>query len=245
MSTIREYIRFILEEQALCSLPKALFMAGGPGSGKSTVINSIGLKGKLRVINADDTYEESLRSAGIPLDRGELVKKYKMIKSEYEQAKDDGDTTLAKELEPGYLSLRAVMSQNMKLFAAARAAAKNEQQKYICAKQNFLVDGTGGDRRAILKQVKELRDLGYDVGMIFVDVPLQTSVDRNRFRGKSGGRGLHDDTVVKSWSAVDKNKQLYEDLFGNNFFYVDASELQFQESIEKVTPAVLAFLGSK
>ena len=149
---------------------------------------------------------------------------------------------LVSELEPEYLALRAVMSQNMKLFAAARKAAKEEQIARICEMQSFLVDGTGGDSRAISKQVKDLRSQGYDVAMIFVDVPLETSIARNRSRGEQGGRGLHDDTVKKSWSAVNKNKELYSDIFGEQFFYVDATEGRFEESVESIRPRVQSFL---
>ena len=62
MILLREYIRAILVE-TLCPVPKAIFMAGGPGSGKSTVIKALGLRQKLHVVNPDDTYEESLKAA--------------------------------------------------------------------------------------------------------------------------------------------------------------------------------------
>ena len=245
MNEIRQYIRAILKEEAtLCKFPKAIFMAGGPGSGKSTVINSLRLRERLNIINPDDAYEESLKAAGIPLQRNDLVNDYRQIKTRYEDAQASGDSELVTELEPEYLALRAVMSQNMKLFAAARKAARQEQQQYACDKQSFLVDGTGGDSRSIRKQVRDLRDQGYDVAMIFVDVPRQTSIDRNTQRGRSGGRGLHVDTVVKSWTAVNRNRDLYANLFGDNFFYVDASDDMFEQSVEEISGPVNTFLGS-
>lgn len=243
MNIIRRYIRALLREQVeLCPYPKAIFMAGGPGSGKSTVIGSLGLRQNMPIINPDDTYEASLKAAGIPLQRGDLVNDYKSIKARYKRAEDEGNSDLVSKLEPEYLALRAIMSQNMKLFAAARKAAKEEQVTRTCERQSFLVDGTAGDSRAILKQVKDLRSQGYDVAMIFVDVPLETSIARNKGRGARGGRGLHDDTVRKSWSAVDKNKKLYSDIFGRQFFYVDAAEGSFEDSIESIRPRVQSFL---
>ena len=49
--------------------PKAIFMAGGPGSGKSTVLSRIGaLDGTFGVVNADDYFEPMLKAAGLSLD---------------------------------------------------------------------------------------------------------------------------------------------------------------------------------
>lgn len=242
MTLLREYIRAILSE-SICPFPKAVFMAGGPGSGKSTVIRKLGLATSLKVINPDDAYEESLKAAGIPLDRNTMFTNYKALKEKYTQAEEDGDFELLAELEPEYLALRAIMSKNMKLFNAARAAAKKTQEEYTCANDNFLVDGTGGNARQIMKQVRELRSLGYDVAMVFVDVPLETSVFRNRQRGSEGGRQLADKTVEKSWNAVNKNQEIYSDFFGDRFFYIDASEGSFEDSIDSVSAAVNQFLS--
>jgi len=244
MLLIREFIRHILlEDVELCPIPKVIFMAGGPGSGKSTVIRALGLQQNLHVVNPDDMYEESLRAAGIPLQRGDLVNDYKQIKKKYNQAEEDNDADLLISLEPEYLALRAVMSQNMKLFATARKAAKEQQHEYACDRQSFLVDGTGGDSRAIRKQVRDLRDQGYDVAMIYIDVPLETSIARNNARGEAGGRQLHDDTVTKSWSAVNKNRELYSEFFGNNFFYIDASDEKFEDGISEIRTPVTDFLN--
>jgi len=43
------------------SSPKAIFMAGPAGSGKTTILNQLGLK-NFKVINVDDVYEELLKS---------------------------------------------------------------------------------------------------------------------------------------------------------------------------------------
>ena len=244
MILLRKYVRSILAEDIeLCPFPKAIFMAGAPGSGKSTVINKLSLSDRLNVVNADDAYEASLRAAGLPLDRNDLVKKYNSIKSVYLAAVDSGDHELISEVESEYLALRALMSQSMKLFAAARASAKKIQKKYACEKQNFLIDGTAGDFRHVSKQIRQLRDSGYTVAMVYVDVPFKTSVERNATRGSKGGRRLHDDTVKRSWAAVSKNKLSYKDIFGEYFFYIDASEDEFQNSIDAVLPKVNAFLS--
>lgn len=242
MTLLREYIRSILFE-GVCPFPKAVFMAGGPGSGKSTVIKRLGLARDLKVINPDDAYEESLKAAGIPLDRNTMFSRYKEIKKRYNEAEEAGDLDLVAELAPDFLALRAIMSKNMKLFNAARTAAKKTQEQYTCSGDNFLVDGTGGNAKHIMKQVRELRSLGYDVAMIFVDVPLETSISRNRARGSEGGRELADSTVEKSWNAVNRNLQVYDDFFGDKFFYINASDTEFDDSVESIRPSVNNFLS--
>ena len=69
MSYLREYIRIILLEQLKDSFQgkKMIFMAGAPGSGKSTVLNQLGLLEQFSIINPDDWYEPFLKEAGISL----------------------------------------------------------------------------------------------------------------------------------------------------------------------------------
>jgi predicted kinase len=48
---------------------KAVFMAGGPGSGKSYIVNQIGFEGMgFKVINSDQVYEFLLKQAGLSMD---------------------------------------------------------------------------------------------------------------------------------------------------------------------------------
>ena len=204
MNVLRKYIRTIILESQ-CPNPKAIFMAGGPGSGKSTVIRELGLEGNISVINPDDAYEAGLAAEGLPFDREDLLSRYRPIKAEYLDAVDSGDEEKIAELEPEYSRLRNILSRNMQIFAAARKGAKETQVDMSCNMQNFLVDGTGGDFRTVSKQIRDLRSKGYDVAMIYVSVPLETSLGRNRSRGESGGRRLADSSVEKSWNAVNRN----------------------------------------
>ena len=48
---------------------KAVFLMGGPGSGKSTVVNKLGLKALgLKMVNTDQAFENGLKKAGLSLD---------------------------------------------------------------------------------------------------------------------------------------------------------------------------------
>ena len=48
---------------------KAVFLMGGPGSGKSTVVDDLGLKALgLKLVNSDRAFENGLKKAGLSLD---------------------------------------------------------------------------------------------------------------------------------------------------------------------------------
>ncbi len=240
MTNLRMYIRKILIESM--QNPKVLFMAGGPGSGKSTALRRMGLIEQLEIINPDDLYEESLKAEGIPLDRNAIFAEYGPVRQAYLEAQESGDTQAMAELEPEYLRLKGILSRNMVLFNKARKDAKERKQRIQSERGNFVVDGTGGNYKEILKQVNQLQDSGYEVAMLFVDVPLEVSIERDAARSKRGGRTLGASTVERSWNSVAKNLEKYEELFGDNFFYFDAREEAFDASVVELQPRVQRFL---
>jgi len=132
----------------------------------------------------------------------------------------------------------------MTLFSRARNAAKHLKKSLMGTGDNVLIDGTGGNYREISKQFKEFANAGYEVGMIYVDVPLEVSLARNVNRAAQGGRGVDEEDVIRSWKAVERNREAYEKLFKENFFYIDASEAAFDSSVASIKSGVLRFLGS-
>ena len=241
MKILREYVRLILESD---DPPKVIFMAGAPGSGKSTVIRNLGLANRLEIINPDEQYEETMHQEGIPFDKTALLDEYRPIKDAYLSAVESGDTATVQRLEPDYLRLKDIFSRNAKAFGAARTAANVKKRAMAEEGAEYLVDGTGGNYNEISSQIRKLDSLGYEIAMIFIDVPLDTSLERNVARGARGGRRLSDKSVTRSHRAVSANKERYEDLFGPNFFYVENYGDAFEESIEAIADGVAGFLGT-
>lgn len=62
----------LLKEVSTSSTPKAIFLAGPAGSGKSTIAKQIIPDGYL-VINVDDTYEELLKTSGIGMNQKDFT----------------------------------------------------------------------------------------------------------------------------------------------------------------------------
>lgn len=56
------------------SIFKAVFLAGGPGSGKSFVVGKTGLKALgFRLINSDDAFEKGLKKAGLTVNPSDIA----------------------------------------------------------------------------------------------------------------------------------------------------------------------------
>lgn len=239
-SILREYVRNLLLESI--SAPKVVFLAGAPGSGKSTVIRRLGLANKFEVVNPDDAYEEAKRRDNLPFDKTGILDKYKPVKEKYLAAIEAGDQATIDKLEPEYMRLKAPLSADAKAFSAARSNASKRKKQLAIENKDFLVDGTGGNFNEINSQIKRLRAAGYETAMIYIDIDLETSITRNIERGKKGGRRLTDRAVERSHSGVNANKELYRELFDNNFFYIDASPAGYEKSINNITQGINRFL---
>ena len=193
---------------------KAIFMAGGPGSGKGTLLGKIGaFEEDIQIINPDDHFEPLLKSAGLSLDLDHPE--------------------------------REIRSQQGKLFVQAQNKAKEQTRKLMTKKSDIIIDGTAGSYNNIRKAKERLEGAGYDVAMIYVDVPLELSLSRNEARGKAGGRKVKPERVEKSWKAVNKNKKPYAALFGSNFFYFDGGAEETEEQVAEIKRKFIGFLSSQ
>ena len=236
------------EEETTAPKPKAIYMAGGPGSGKSTVLKGLGLKGKIPVINADAAYEAVLKAAGLSLGgKPKVYTRIKELQAELETNPDD------KEKQAELAAEKEKMSQYAKSFNKGQAVKKADVKKYSDPPdgdpQNFIVDGTAGNYNEMVREKERLEAKGYDVAMVFVDLDIETAIERNRARGKPDpktgipGRQLLDRELISSHEAVKKNKEAYESLFGKNFFYVNAADDKMSSDISRIKPGVDTFLS--
>jgi uridine kinase len=239
---LENWNRFISEQKK--TTPRIIFMAGAPGSGKSTAIKELGLSG-MNVINPDDFYEPALERAGLgknitkvkddymdardkllaalEIDTEEKVK-HDEIENLYAQAEQDSNL---KSLKKAYDQTRDKVVQQAKIFNQARRDAKSKQAEIVDSGESLIVDGTGGIFGQIRNQKSDLEDKGYKTAMVFVDIPLEVALDRQEKRLQAGGRSLPAKSVEKSWNAVSKNKDKYSELFGENFFLVNTSDEDF------------------
>ena len=102
----------------------------------------------------------------------------------------------------------------------AKALTKSRRDNYVEGRIGLIIDGTGKDYDKIASQSKDLRQLGYDTHMIFVNTSLDTALQRNADRPRS----VPDSIVVKSWNDVQSNIGSFSQHFRENFIVVDNND---------------------
>ena len=171
---------------------KAFFLAGGPGSGKSYVVRKTTGGTGLRIVNSDDAFEFLLKKANLSLKMPE------------------------EEEAP-----REVQRQRAKKITKRRMGdASTGEGGYLEGRVGLILDGTGKDYDKIAFQATQLKQLGYDVHMIFVNTSLDTALERNAKRDRS----VPEDIVVKSWNEVQRNIGKFSQYFRQNFVVVDNND---------------------
>ena len=102
---------------------------------------------------------------------------------------------------------------------AKRVTAKR-QEGYLDGRIGLIIDGTGRDYDKIAQQATELKQIGYDVHMIFVNTSLDVALERNAQRSRS----VPEPIVVKSWKDVQSNIGKFSQYFRANFVVVDNND---------------------
>ena len=95
-----------------------------------------------------------------------------------------------------------------------------KKANYLEGRLWLIIDGTGKDYDKIARQATKLKQLGYDVHMIFVNTSLDTALKRNAERPRS----VQEPIVVKSWKSVQSNIGKFSQYFRQNFVVVDNND---------------------
>ena len=177
---------------------KAVFLAGGPGSGKSYIAKQIfGIPEKfnismsgMKMINQDKEYKYLLQKHGFD---PEWLDTY---------PEDVFDH----------------ISTEMRGFT--KDLAKQRKMGYMRGKLGMIIDGTGHKFQKVKAEKKELEEAGYDTYMVFVNTSLEVAQARNKERD----RVLPEKLLKKSWEDTRKNLGGYKSLFGGKFALVDNSQ---------------------
>ena len=175
---------------------KAFYMAGGPGSGKSFAVQKgIGqAQSKVRV----------------------TAQGLKVVNS---------DDIFEKYLKDAHLIFKMDANQGKQrdaLRTRAKVVTKKRQDNYIEGRLGMVIDGTGKDYGKITSDAARLKQIGYDVHMIFVNTSLDVALARNEKRPRS----VPEKIVKDSWNQVQSNIGKFQQFFGNkNFIIVDNNDI--------------------
>ena len=102
----------------------------------------------------------------------------------------------------------------------AKRVTKARQEGYLEGRLGLIIDGTGKDYEKIAKQSNELKQLGYDTHMIFVNTSLDVALERNAKRSRS----VPESIAVRSWKDVQSNIGKFSQHFRQNFIVVDNND---------------------
>ena len=181
---------------------KCIFMAGGPGSGKSfTAQELFGIDKRtktsfsrfgLKVVNSDSAFEAALKKNGInPKFLADIEKK-----------------------DPDFYN-NIVLG---KIREKAKQITQAQRSFFEEGKLGMIIDGTGDDYSKIASQKKKAEELGYDCYMVFVNTSLEVAIERNQKRDRT----LPDNVVQEIWKLCQENMGKFQNLFGAaNFRIVD------------------------
>jgi cytidylate kinase len=162
------------------SVLKAIFLAGGPGSGKSYVTSKVTGGMGFKVVNSDAAFELFLKKANIG---GKGMDISAFTPSEYDEA--------------------------MEFRTDAKRVTKSFESGYTGGRLGVIIDGTGKDYGKISKQRSKLDSLGYDTYMIFVNTTLATALERNQMRARTVPEKIVKDSWLAVQSNLGKFQSLF------------------------------------
>lgn len=115
----------------------------------------------------------------------------------------------------------------------------------IKGRLGLIIDGTGRDYDKINQQVSNLKALGYDCYMIFVNTSLDVALERNAQRERS----VPEYITRKSWQGVQSNIGKFQNLFGmSNMIIVDNNQSDRElttQTMNKCSKVVRRLLTNK
>ena len=193
---------------------KAVFLAGGPGSGKTWVARGLfGIPDRVNV-----------SQSGLKMVNSDKELKFLLNKYGFGTELDILPDELFRQLtDPSYSDY-----SGLRTFAKELTGVRKKQ--YMNGRLGMIIDGTGDDFKEIRKQKREVEKLGYDTYMVFINTSLEIALSRNEKRD----RVLPASIVKNSHREVVKNIGGFQGLFGSsNFLIVDNNKDLDEESAQK------------
>ena len=192
---------------------KAIFLAGGPGSGKTYIAK--GLFGIPERLNISQTGMKMVNSD----------KELKFLLNKY-----GFGTDLDSLPDEVFANLTGDGPQSSGLRKFAKDLTAERRRLYQNGRLGMIIDGTGDDYQKISREKAELEDIGYQTYMIFVNTTLEVALERNENRD----RVLPKSIVQQSHQEVNRNIGAFQGLFGSgNFMIVDNNQYQDEKQATK------------
>ena len=108
-------------------------------------------------------------------------------------------------------------AQGQAIRGDAKILTDKQKGMWLKGRLGLIVDGTGKDLDDVKEECQAMMDMGYEVGMIFVNTPLETSIERDKNRERTIGPKL----VTQTWKAVQANRNDLKRMFGAQFVEIN------------------------
>ena len=171
--------------------PKALILAGAPGSGKGYILKGLDLGG-LTSFNIDNTFIDLLRQAGVSLD----------LKSHGPEERSSAAKAMAaaSRKHKNELIPKAIANKESFILDGTAASQKTTLK---------------------LKNELEAAGYEVFMLYVYTDLERSLKQNQDRFEKSGGkDRSLQPAIVMSTWNSVTKNYEPYQQAFGNNFVSV-------------------------
>jgi len=112
-----------------------------------------------------------------------------------------------------------------KLRDRAKVVTQKKHDNYVDGRLGLIIDGTGRDYDKIVRQSNQLKRLGYDTHMIYVNTSLDVALVRNSERE----RKVEASVATKSWKDVQSNLGKFSQHFRGNLIIVDNNDIKVDD----------------
>ena len=136
----------------------------------------------------------------------------------------NSDTAFERQLKKSGLSLQMPDSEAYFrdiIRKRAKTTVLSALDQYLRGRLGLVIDSTARDYDTISRQHGQLKQLGYDCYMVFVNTSLDVALERNRRRERT----VPEYITRNSWTKVQSNIGRFQNLFGmENMIIVDNSK---------------------
>ena len=156
----------------------------------------------------------------------------------------NSDTAFERQLKKSGLSLQMPDSEAYFrdiIRKRAKTTVLSALDQYLRGRLGLVIDSTARDYDTISRQHGQLKQLGYDCYMVFVNTSLEVALKRNQLRA----RKLPDAIVINSHKQIQQNIGKLQRIFGsNNFIVVDNNKVA-EDVNPKVHKSIRRMVGRK
>ena len=196
--------------------PKAIFIIGPPGSGKTYLLSELFPPNfKYALYNVDIYQEHLLKVNGLFGNKERETAIYNEFKAENSKATEEELQKLTKSRIASIISTSLAISQK---------CMRQDFDEMISKKLPIIIDRPGDRMSTISDDKKALEKAGYQTMMIFVYVSPITALQRNQQRN----RNVHSARLLDSWIRCMKNIATYKKVFGDKFFIIQNDSTPFE-----------------